>query len=355
MSLPLLDVSGTPFEQGSRQGASLRDQIAHNLSVYFERFESEGGLSRDAVLSRARRYAGFLGSDSYEQGVRGIAAGSGFDVIEILALNVRYEILYEQLGSHAPVRECTSFVVQPSASANGHLLLGENWDWIPDVRSALLHAREPDGYETLSVTEAGIFGGKMGLSSAGLGLVINGLVTTTDTWPRLAKPFHVRCYEILRSPDLESAVRVITGSARAGSANFLMAQAPDRAINVEAAPEGVSLIEPRAGRLVHTNHFLDGDALGVVEPLVDKWYSCPRRDRLSALLASRPLTDMAHIEEYLRDHQNYPNGVCCHPDPAEPPAERGCTLTSVVMDLDERVLRATDGPPCQAPYQTVAL
>ncbi len=53
-----------------------------------------------------------------------------------------------------------------------------------------------DGLRTLSFTEAGIFGGKIGLNSAGLGLTVNGLTTTDDDWSRLSKPFHVRCYEI---------------------------------------------------------------------------------------------------------------------------------------------------------------
>lgn len=361
MTLPIVELSGSPYQQGVRHGTALRDRIAHNVRVYFDRFEREGRLRRYEVLSRTRRYLGHLGSDPYEQGVRGVAAGSRFDLLEILAVNVRYEILYQQLGIQAPERrrrgakECTSFVVQPAASANGHLLLGENWDWVPGVQSALLRTRERDGRETLSLTEAGIFGGKIGLSSAGLGLVINGLVTTADDWSRHAKPFHVRCYEIMRSPDLESAVRVVLDGARAGSANFLIAQAPERAIDVEAAPAGASLLEPKDGVFVHTNHFLDGAALGVVEPLTESWYSVPRLDRMSALLRSRAPLGVADLQAALRDHQDYPNGVCCHPDPAEPPQEQGCTLASVVMDLSDRVLWATDGPPCQNPYAMVRL
>ncbi len=140
---------------------------------------------------------------------------------------------------------------------------------IPDVRGAVVRTVEPDGLATLSFTEAGIFGGKIGLNAAGLGLAINGLTTTADDWSRLGTPFHVRCYEILRSRDLDAATAGLAGAGRAYSANFLIAQAPDRAIDIEAAPDGACRLRPEGGWLVHTNHFLDPDALGVVEPPIE--------------------------------------------------------------------------------------
>ena len=173
--------------------------------------------------------------------VRGIADGAGQPVDRIAALNVRYGILYSQFGQNATTVRvpdgCTAFAVAPEASLDGHLLVGENWDWIPEVRGALLHTTEADGFATLAFTEAGIFGGKIGLNSAGLGLVINGMTTTTDDWSRLSSPFHARCRAILRARDLDAATAVITAAPRACAANFLLAQAPDRIVDIEAAPD----------------------------------------------------------------------------------------------------------------------
>ena len=56
MKLPVLHLSGTPFEQGLQHGQILKTRIAHNIRVYFERFESEAGLSRVEVLARAVKY-----------------------------------------------------------------------------------------------------------------------------------------------------------------------------------------------------------------------------------------------------------------------------------------------------------
>jgi isopenicillin-N N-acyltransferase-like protein len=211
--------------------------------------------------------------------------------------------------------------------------------------------------ETISFTEAGIVGGKIGLNSDGLGLAVNGLQSSDDNWSRLSKPFHVRCYEILRAPDLEAAAQVVTARQRACSTNFLIAQAPGRVANIEAAPGQTRRLEPDAdGCLVHTNHFLDPAALGVVEPPRPRWSStCQRLDRLNDLLAARRPLGMEEIKGHLRDHQAYPHSVCRHEDPDLPPEERYRSVTSVVLDLHARELHLSDGPPCQSAYQQVAL
>lgn len=358
MSLPVLYLSGTPYEQGLQHGQRLKDRIAQNVEVYFERFESEARLSRTEVLARAVTYGEAIASQSpdYFAGIRGVAEGSGLDFDQLLALNVRYEILYYQLSANAMGDGCTSFALLPGTSANGHLLMGQNWDWIPQVQGAVLHTVEPDGLEAISFTEAGIVGGKIGLNSAGLGLAVNGLHTTDDDWSRLSKPFHVRCYEILRARDLQSAAQVVTGSERACSTNFLIAQIPDRVADIEAAPNQTRTLGPDNGFLIHTNHFLDTDALGVVEPPREEWSSTHHRlDRLSDLLASKHPVTMEDIQRYLRDHQTYPHSVCCHEDPDLPPGERYRTVTSVVMDLHTRELYLSDGPPCQSSSDRVTL
>jgi isopenicillin-N N-acyltransferase-like protein len=358
MSLPVLHLSGTPYEQGRQHGQELKDPIAHNIQVYFERFEREARLARDEVLARAVRYGQAIAAQNpgYFDGVRGVADGSGSDLDQLLALNVRYEILYYQFSVNAMADGCTSFAVLPSEAAEGHLLLGQNWDWIPQVQGAVLHTVEPDGLETISFTEAGIVGGKIGLNSAGLGLAVNGLHTTDEDWSRLARPFHLRCYEILRSRDLEAAAQIVTGSERACSTNFLMAQVPDRVANLEAAPDRVRLLGPENGCVVHTNHFLDPQALGVVEPPSKRRPSSYHRlNRLRHLLeVKRPLA-MEDIQDYLCDHQAYPNSICRHEDPNLPPEEHYRTVTSVIMDLHTRELHLSDGSPCQSAYQRVAL
>jgi isopenicillin-N N-acyltransferase-like protein len=353
-----LRLNGTPYDQGHQHGQELKDRIAHNIQIYFERFERQGKLPRQETLARALKYGDIIARQNpdYFASLQGIADGSGFDLGQLMALNVRYEILYHQFTANATIDGCTSFAILPSASANSHLLMGQNWDWIPQVQGAVLHTVEPDGLETISFTEAGIVGGKIGLNSAGLGLAVNGLHTTDDDWSRLTKPFHVRCYEILRAPELGVAVRVVTRTERACSTNFLIAQIPDRVTNIEAAPDQARLLIPEKDHLVHTNHFLDPETLDVVEPPRPHGNSSYHRlDRLSALLETKRPLAKEDIQDYLRDHQAHPNSVCRHQDPDLPAAERYRTVTAAVMDLHTRELYISDGPPCQSTYQQVTL
>jgi len=353
VTLPVLNVEGAPYEQGHQHGVALRDQIGHNLAVYYDRFQREAQLGPDEARARAARYEPRLDGEPYFDALRGMAAGSGHSLLDLLVLNVRYELLYYQYGvcGVGGPDGCTAFAVLPPASANGHLLIGQNWDWIPDVRGAVLHTLEPDGLETLSFTEAGIVGGKIGLNSVGLGLTINGLLSTADDWSRLEMPFHVRCYEILRRRSLADAVRLVVGGRRTCSANFLLAQTPDRAVDVESAPDTVRELQPLASRLVHTNHFLDPDGLGVTEPISERRpHTYWRQSRMQTLLDASDALDVGDLEVALRDHANYPDGICRHENPADPPEEWCITVTSAIMDLQDLSLRLTDGPPCEHEY-----
>ncbi len=354
VTFPVVHVDGEPYDQGLQHGVALRAQITHNLDIYYDRFLREGQLQPEEARARAATHQAVLAGGTYYQALAGMAKGSGLELIDLLVLNLRYELLYYQYGVCAVggADGCTSFAVLPAASENGHLLLGQNWDWIPGVQGAFLHTREPDGLETLGFTEAGIVGAKIGLNSAGLGLVINGLMSTADDWSRQVMPFHVRCYEILRRRHLGEAVAVVTDGLRSCSANYLIAQPPDRAIDIEAAPDAVRLLNPQGGALVHSNHFVDPSVLGVVEPEAERRpHSYTRHGRMAALLGARAAVAIADLEVTLRDHDNYPDGICRHAHPDDPPEEWCVTVTSAIMDLEELSLRLTDGPPCEHLYE----
>jgi isopenicillin-N N-acyltransferase-like protein len=358
VALPVVHLDGEPFDQGRQHGLALGQQITHNLEVYFDRFLREAELEPAEVRSRAAHLLPVLSGHRYWQAIRGLAEGSGLDVLDLVVLNVRYELMYYQY-SILPVGGpdgCTSFAVLPPRSVDGHLLIGQNWDWIPEVQGALLRTREPDGLETLSFTEAGIVGGKIGMNSAGLGLTINGLLTTSDDWSRRVTPFHVRCYDILRQRSLSAAAAIVTSQPRACSSNFLLGQAPRSLFDIEGAPDTTREFGPENGMLAHTNHFLDPDRLGIEEPHSERRpHSYSRLARMRELLDARQPVSVGDMQACLRDHDNYPDSICRHVHPDDPPEEACTTVTSVIMDLDERTLWLTDGPPCENQYERFAL
>ena len=361
--LPVLHLTGTAYEQGVQHGRALQERIGHNLDVYFARFEQEAGVTKPEALRRASLYADAIArqNPAYFDGMRGIADGSEFPLEEIAALQVRYEILYFQWGKNATSEDvdgCTAFAVLPEASESGHLLVGQNWDWIPQVKGAVVHTTDPDGMEVLAFTEAGIVGGKIGFNNFGVALAINGMMSTDDDWSTLARPFHVRCYEILRSHDFDSAVAVVTNEDRACSTNFLIAQTPDKVVDIEAAPGSLRLLECEGGCLVHTNNFTQPSEIGVTEPPNPKReFSKGRRSRMGELLATHgDKISIADIQADLQDHLRYPYGICRHAAVGiEPPEKHAITVTAVIMDVTAKTLMLTDGVPCGNEFQTVIL
>lgn len=374
-NFPLLDLRGSPREQGETQGRLLRREILQNIEVYYRRFQEEVGLTPEEVARRTRAYEPVLQTESpsYWEGLLGIARGSGIEIGDVAMLNVRYELLYDRHSKTTVGGGCTGFALAASRTEERRLILAQNWDWIPEVRCALLRSVDERGFTILSFTEAGIFGGKIGFNSQGLGLAINGLNSTEDEWSRLQKPFHVRCHEILRSASVEEARRVVTDGERTCSANFLLAQAgeepapaasaPSRAdrgaerlLDLESAPRCVGRHEATDGRIVHTNHFVDPRALGVTEPEADL-HPCThsRKERMERLLGSERAFSREDLRSFLRDHEGTPGSICRHPDPASPSWDRYATVASIVMDLTEREMEICPGLPCQGDYARISL
>ena len=372
--LSLLHVRGGPREVGRQHGRTARAAVTQNVALYLRRFELEGTIDRAEVHGRAGAYREVIERENpaYAEEMAGIAEGAGLDPLDIVAVNVRYEILYTEFvrkGLEHPLERvpeaggCTSFAVLPELSENGHLLIGQNWDWIPEVQGLAVHARRDGLPASLGFTEAGIAGAKIGLNDAGLGLAINGLVSDRDTWSRLKKPFHVRCWEVLASRSLDDALRAVAGSPRSCSSNFLLARAGTPAaevVDLELAPETERRLTPEGGFLCHANHFLDTDPLGIRQPLgEDRVSTFHRYARITTLLrgfakaGKRIAVD--DLKRILRDHADAPNSLCRHPQMERPEIERYGTVASAILDVDAAEMWLAGGPPCEARYRRLAL
>ena len=356
---------------GLQHGKQAREKIQHNLNVYFRRFKNETLLPREQVLERAAKYLEVIKKSSprYAQSMKGVAEASSTTLLEITALNVRYELMYSQfskigLKPVAKVDGCTAFAALPTAAKNNHLIMGQNWDWIPEVEGLFLKIRNQQGPDVLCFTEAGVVGGKIGLNSEGLGLLINGIVSSKDDWARLKKPFHVRCGEALGSKTLDRASRVITEGERSCSANFILGQQRSKengkVVDIESAPEATCRLESSGGAIAHTNHFSNPRVLGVDQVLDDERLSTLHRyERIQQLLDGKvrgsQLLDIRLAESMLRDHDGNPESVCRHANPGFPADERYETVVSIVMDLYSKTLWATMGKPCEQEYQALRL
>ncbi|MDX2004118.1 MAG: C45 family peptidase [Meiothermus sp.] len=360
MALPHLRLFGSPYEQGLAQGKALSDAIAHNLEVYFRRFEVECKLPAPEARRRGEIYLGAIRRQNpdYASGMEGIAEGSGQPLIDIATLNVRYEIVYYQFSqddapryiAHEAPNGCTAFAVLPAHTADGALWMGQNWDWMEGVKGAVQHTTEADGTQVLGFTEAGIFGAKIGLNSHSLGLCINGLVSKGDNWAGLGKPFHLRTYEVLRAKTLEQARAVVTEAPLTSSGNFLLGQG-SYAVDLEVSPTGLGVWESDR-QLVHANHYVAPERFGIEIPMLE-WLdrSDHRHARLEELLAGMERPGLEQFKAALSDRDGAPYAVCRTPGQEEIDlGEPYSTVASMILSPSSGEFWVSDGPPHENAY-----
>ncbi len=341
------------------------------MEIYFNRFKKETELSREEAIRRAQKYLRVIRKTSpkYARAMEGVAMGSGTKLLEITALNVRYELMYSQfakigLRPFPSADGCTAFGAMPESTVNRHVLMAQNWDWIPQVKGLFLKIRPTIGPDVLCFTEAGVVGGKIGLNSEGIGLAINGLVSNKDDWSRLRKPFHVRCWEILSSKTLSEALSKVTRGQRSCSANFLIGQQKNlgaaRLVDIESAPDHIGEVPAENGVQAHTNHFIYPEKLKIKQILDEERRSTLHRYRrinqlLKPIRNGHEKLSLTRAEGMLKDHDGRPESVCRHPNSEFPEYERYRTVVSVAMDLYSRQVRVSMGSPCENPHQSLRL
>ncbi|WP_129113686.1 C45 family autoproteolytic acyltransferase/hydolase [Halegenticoccus tardaugens] len=356
--LPHIALSGTAYERGVVHGETFADEIRKNVSVYLDRFEHHGA-SEETVRERAADFLPRIEEwhPEYAEELRGVAEGSGVPDVLVALLNVRYEVLYAAYSDEsAGIDGCTSFGLLPEATADGHAYVGQNWDWAAPIADTLIvtEVRRDDGPDHLAVTEAGIVGGKMGVNERGIGLAVNGLVSPNDGDRPFRKPFHIRCREVLNAGRFDAALEALVSSSRVCSANFVVGHADGEVINVETSPDRTGYVYPSNGIVAHANHFVtDGFESRMERQLPDTLYRASRLRRPFERRSGD--VDLGTVESALRDHFGHPASICRHVDDGAHPLDATQTDTSVIVDLTDRTIRATRGPPCEAAYATYRL
>jgi isopenicillin-N N-acyltransferase like protein len=369
--IPRVRVEGTGYDRGRQYGAQARARVRRSVQAYQQVFAYYAGWDWPTVRRAAAGFEAPIADfrPAYLEEMRGIADGAGLDLADVLAINVRTEVMFAAKARQAPLAgraraapptgpqppaECSAFAAvqdQPAAT-----LIGQNWDWL--LHSAetlvLLEVRQDDGPDFVTVVEAGLLA-KTGMNAAGLGLVTNALVTGADVGaPGL--PYHVLLRAVLDCATVTEALMVLQAGERSSSANYLIAHSSGAALDVEAAPGDFTRLYPLYpdhGLLLHTNHFL---SVGLYPVDLSLWAmpsSAIRLQRLRAFGAGGQHRTLDDFRGLLADHADYPYSVCAHPEPGAHPCEQGATIASVLMDLTAGRMWVAAGHPCQARYTDV--
>jgi isopenicillin-N N-acyltransferase-like protein len=294
-------------------------------------------------------------TEGYNPGIveemQGMAKGTGLTFEDILVLNVRSELTY--LVTSGGITEspggCTSLVATPEATMNGHVFIGQNWDWKPETREVaiLLKEKRKGQPNCVRLCEAGTLG-KVAFTSAGIGFVGNALITDR-MYNRV--PTEAICDKMFTAESLAEAIGMLVSPQRGSSMNRLLADVNGQAIDIEAAPDHYNVLLPEGGVIVHTNHF------AVFNPNVKDVGPAKYPNSLTRLYRARQLVNAQRgkitvevIQNIFRDHLGKPNSICWHLDERLPKGQQVQTNGSVIMDLNEKTLHVAKGPPCENEY-----
>ena len=360
MAIPVLDLGHDPGMRGRIHGEELRGDIRHNIEVYLARFEKLG-FDEGTVLGEAKNW--IVPLDRYDgeftAEMRGVAEGSGQSLNEIAMLNVRYEMIIDMfkragLEAIAGVTDgCTGFAIMPEKCKSGDTLIGQNWDWIPGVKTMVARVSRDDKTDFICHGETGTVGGMQGLNEAGIGVVINALMSTEDGSYRYERPFRMRVRDVLNARNMHDALVGLCATNRTVSMNFIVGHEDGEAMDIEAGPDRAGFMYPEDSVLTHSNHFC---ALDIDSEVAKLWpNSMYRHKRLEKLIRQGQEMDVQSIHDCMSDHFSHPHSICAHVDENEDETLQLETRNSIVIALRARKMWVTEGAPCENDYQEVSL
>jgi isopenicillin-N N-acyltransferase-like protein len=353
---PTVEVSGTAFERGRMHGERARGRVERSLANYAGLF-SFYGMAWDEAQRRGAAYRELIGAfvAALLEEMEGIARGAGRPFGEILALNVRTEILPPSFLTGVDAGECTAIAVSPAASANGEALLAQNWDWVGSQRDAmiLLRVGESDRPACLTLTEAGMLA-KIGCNAHGVGVCLNILRSVFDG-AKPGIPVHILLRALLGRTSVRDAIAFCSRLAFGGSSNILMADRGGDAASLEFSPRGLRVVRGDAATLCHTNHFLHPEATDWQATQIPNLSSVPRLERARHHAAARSKHGVEDLKRLLRDESAGLLSICRKPDPSLPPEVRIESVASVIMELARGVMHIAPDVPSRIEYEAVWL
>ena len=158
-------VEGTSYQRGRQYGRQAAARVRLSVQAYQQVFAYYAGWDWPAVRREALRFEAPIGEfrPAYLDELRGIADGAGLDLADVLAINVRTEVMYSAKARQAPTsakRHGRMQRVRRRAGPwpEGPAIIGQNWDWLLHAAQTLvvLEVRQDDGPNYVTVVKAGL-------------------------------------------------------------------------------------------------------------------------------------------------------------------------------------------------------
>jgi hypothetical protein len=321
--LPVLYLTGTPFEMGYANGVLTQRfihrqedtvlELLHRVAPYaWTRF-----LVKFLVVYKNRDLPDHFAPD-LQMEVLGISRGcpdthpeAGPWFHRVLNYHSAQDISYMLMNSPLIRPGCTAFGAWGRQTREGHLLAARNFDWeaapVFDEDRIVTLCEPGEGLAFISLAWAGMVGCVSGMNREGLCVTVNG---APSRLPReAATPTCLVARDVLQhARNLDEATAIIQRSRVFVSAQFLVGSRQDgRFVVIEKTPEQ-TVVRGAAGdsSIICANHYLTpaltNDAVNQAFVKMDT--SVPRYDRMAELLArSKGTLDPVQSATILRDRR----------------------------------------------------
>jgi isopenicillin-N N-acyltransferase-like protein len=335
---------------GQQIGEACKDQIRHsilNARNLINQTYSTLELTWEGAQMQARKYVPFAQEryGRYVDEVMGMAEGAGVAFDDLAVVNAMEAVTMDALH----LTKCTSMAVNNDRTADGHVLVAHNEDWLPEDEQDiyLIHAIPDDEPPYLAMTYGGL------LPNIGFNAACCDSVYPTDS--RIGTPRVVVSRAVLGARTLADAVRLTLIPQRAAGYNHVLVHESGELYSVEVSARRFGILYGEEGFIVHTNHYLD-EKMQEIEYEPDELVSTRLRYfRALRMLKQNRAHTIKTLQAIQRDHLNFPNSICNHCTEDIDPLDREKTINSLIIDLTARAMHIAWGNPCENLYHTFYL
>ncbi len=355
-------LEGTPEELGERDARLLGDRMNADETSLWKTFEHFVPLSvlRTLIIDISRVQYRHIEDNVPAPRRRELAAAasamqpdpnaSHMPTYErVVFLHSVYDISLS--FEHSPLIGCSAFALGPSATKDGHVIVGRAFDMeigdVFDTDKVVYFVRENGRIPYASVAWPGLTGVLTGMNSEGVTILVNGARAAAPKTTGLPVVFSLR--ETLQSAhDTDEAVAVLSKQDVMVSHIVFVADAKGKFAVVERAPGHPAFVRRNFSdpeRVGVTNHF-EGDLKDDPKNISvrDHTSTLARRARLDEMLSTvAPASaDVTSALSMLRDH------ACAHGESCSLGDRRSIDALiathGVIADATDRVLWVSKGP-----------
>lgn len=345
--IDILRVSGSTHREVGRQlGEVARDRLHTEAAAALE--DLPAGRTMEQQRALAQEYRAFTEPRLpwLVEELDGIAEAAGIDPLTFFAASIE-ELWYEPRQKVTQGR-CSDVVAGPTATADGHLLVGHTNDLRPAAEAHIVGIeKQVDGDPTIFQL-GGVPWLSVGWNSAGLSLTGNELSPNDE---RLGISRSHQVLEMMRARSLDEMVSMSLRPDRASSYNNVLTSAHGSVANVEGSATDAEVTGlDEAGHLVHTNHYVCDRMLPFEGDPVYATRSAVRYERARELIAAQPPGSVTGetMREILSDHETKPDSICRHPEFGAADVK---TAFWCIADVTDGLITFGRGNPCDSEAQ----